>query len=108
MKCANCGTEFEDGILFCPVCGKEVQWVPEYNTLETIIQQREIQEKETGEKFSDFLLRVRLEESRRLLGATRKSIQEIAGMAGFPDAAYFSRAFKERYGKSPMEYRKGI
>ena len=45
MKCANCGTEFEDGILFCPVCGKEVQWVPEYNTLETIIQQREIQEK---------------------------------------------------------------
>lgn len=64
--------------------------------------------KETGEKFSDFLLRVRLEESRRLLGATRKSIQEIAGMAGFPDAAYFSRAFKERYGKSPMEYRKGI
>ena len=34
MKCANCGTEFEDGILFCPVCGKEVQWVPEYNTLE--------------------------------------------------------------------------
>ncbi|MCA5964323.1 helix-turn-helix domain-containing protein [Blautia sp. RD014234] len=49
-----------------------------------------------------------MEESRRLLGATRKSIQEIAGMAGFPDAAYFSRAFKERYGKSPMEYRKGI
>ena len=50
MKCANCGTEFEDGILFCPVCGKEVQWVPEYNTLETIIQQREIQEKEKKKK----------------------------------------------------------
>lgn len=64
--------------------------------------------KETGEKFSDFLLRVRLEESCRLLADTRKSIQEIAGMAGFPDAAYFSRAFKERYGKSPMEYRKRI
>ncbi|MCA5959485.1 Zn-ribbon domain-containing protein [Blautia sp. RD014234] len=52
MKCANCGTEFEDGILFCPVCGKEVQWVPEYNTLETIIQQREIQEKEKKKKRS--------------------------------------------------------
>lgn len=64
--------------------------------------------KETGEKFSDFLLRIRLEESCRLLESTRKSIQEIAGMAGFPDSAYFSRAFKERYGKSPMEYRKGI
>ncbi len=52
MKCANCGTEFEDGILFCPVCGKEVQWVPEYNTLETIIQQREIQEKRRRKKRS--------------------------------------------------------
>ena len=44
------GTEFEDGILFCPYAAKEVQWVPEYNTLETIIQQREIQEKEKKEE----------------------------------------------------------
>ena len=32
--------------LFCPVCGKEVQWVPEYNTLETLIKQRELEERE--------------------------------------------------------------
>lgn len=50
MKCANCGTELEDGKLFCPVCGKEVQWVPEYNTLETIIRQKELQEKERRKK----------------------------------------------------------
>ena len=23
MKCANCGTEFEDGILFCPYAAKK-------------------------------------------------------------------------------------
>lgn len=50
MKCANCGTEFQDGKLFCPVCGEEVQWVPEYNTVETIIRQRELQEKALKEK----------------------------------------------------------
>ena len=50
MKCTNCGTEFEDGKLFCPVCGHEVQWVPEYNTVETIIQQKEMAEKEKREK----------------------------------------------------------
>lgn len=35
MKCANCGTELKDGTLFCPACKSEVQWVPEYHTLET-------------------------------------------------------------------------
>lgn len=46
MKCRNCGADLEEGTLFCPVCGKEVQWVPEYNTLETLIKQREIEEQE--------------------------------------------------------------
>lgn len=46
MKCTNCGAEFQDGTLFCPRCGKEIQWVPEYNTLETLIRQKELQEQE--------------------------------------------------------------
>ncbi|MEF2734095.1 MAG: zinc-ribbon domain-containing protein, partial [Blautia sp.] len=44
MKCRNCGAEYEEGNLFCPKCGKEIQWVPEYNTLETLIRQKELQE----------------------------------------------------------------
>ena len=46
MKSTGCGAEFEEGTLFCPVCGREVQWVPEYNTLETLIRQKELQDKE--------------------------------------------------------------
>lgn len=46
MKCRSCGADLGEGALFCPVCGKEVQWVPEYNTLETLIRQREIQKQE--------------------------------------------------------------
>ena len=46
MKCRHCGAAFEKGTLFCPKCGKEVQWVPEYNTLETFMRQKEHQEQE--------------------------------------------------------------
>lgn len=50
MKCRNCGAEYEEGTLFCPKCGKEIQWVPEYNTLETLIRQKELQEQEKKKK----------------------------------------------------------
>ena len=50
MKCANCGTELKDGTLFCPACKSEVQWVPEYHTLETILLQKQMREKSLKEK----------------------------------------------------------
>ena len=30
MICANCGSEIEPGLVFCPVCGKTQQLVPDY------------------------------------------------------------------------------
>ena len=62
--------------------------------------------KETGQKFSVYLQRVRLEAARRLMGSRDLSIQEVADRTGFFDASHLSRAFKARYGCSPMEYRK--
>ena len=53
MKCANCGTELKDGTLFCPACKSEVQWVPEYHTLETILLQKQMREKSLKEKISN-------------------------------------------------------
>lgn len=62
--------------------------------------------KETGENFSDYLQRIRLENAVNLLNNTRKSIQEIADETGFFDSAHFTRVFKETYKRSPAEYRK--
>jgi AraC-like DNA-binding protein len=62
----------------------------------------------TGRTFSQHLLEHRLEGCRSALqGAAgrRRSITEIAFEWGFNDASHFSRAFRNRYGLSPREFR---
>lgn len=34
MKCVKCGAELKEGCLYCSVCGKEAQIVPDYSVLE--------------------------------------------------------------------------
>ena len=62
--------------------------------------------KETGERFSEYLQRIRLEKSCGLLKTSKFTISEIAVKTGFSDAAHFSHVFKGRYQMSPLEYRK--
>lgn len=40
MKCQRCGKDIPDGELFCITCGAEVQLVPDYNTVDHLIQQQ--------------------------------------------------------------------
>lgn len=81
MKCTGCGAEFEEGTLFCPVCGKEVQWVPEYNTLETLIRQRELQEKERKKKELE-AQKEKEREERRLEQERQKKLKKRKAVAG--------------------------
>lgn len=37
MKCVHCGANIPDGQIVCPVCGREVQIVPDYNPLEDVL-----------------------------------------------------------------------
>lgn len=63
--------------------------------------------KETvGESFSDYLLRIRMEEAKRLLSATDYSVKEIAQAVGYADSNYFNKRFKSFYGVTPTQYRK--
>lgn len=49
---------------------------------------------------------IRLEHSAKLLTATNIPIVEISGECGFESLSYFYHRFKERYGLSPLEFRK--
>ena len=84
MKCRNCGADLEEGTLFCPVCGKEVQWVPEYNTLETLIKQRELEEREKKRREMETRKEREKEERKAELERKKKKHkrQVIAGVAG--------------------------
>lgn len=62
--------------------------------------------KETGEKFSDYLTRIRIERAKELLKTTDKTIQEIAMEVGYNDAGYFTRRFKSHKGTTPGHYRR--
>ncbi|MFD0711554.1 helix-turn-helix domain-containing protein [Paenibacillus sp. GCM10027626] len=59
----------------------------------------------TGQKFVDFLIDIRMKEARRLLANTAHSIQEISEMVGYTNAISFGRVFKKVMGASPSEYR---
>ena len=53
----------------------------------------------------EFLIRMRLSKAADLMKGTGKSIGDISSMCGYPNQLHFSRAFKQRYGVSPREWR---
>lgn len=63
--------------------------------------------KETNMKFSDYLNKVRIEESKKLLKDIKYSMLEISMEVGFEDQSYFSKVFKKVAGMTPKEYREG-
>ena len=55
-----------------------------------------------------YLTELRLSQSVAALADLTRSVREIALASGFPDANYFSRVFRRRYGMSPTEYRRHL
>jgi len=60
----------------------------------------------TGLAPKRYLLRLRLEKARRLLGNSPDSIKVIADRLGFSSAFHLSAAFKREFGVSPSAWRK--
>ncbi|RRJ95667.1 AraC family transcriptional regulator [Opitutaceae bacterium TAV4] len=58
------------------------------------------------ERPAAFLLRLRINEAKRLLGESRQAIKEIAGKVGYSDAVAFHRAFTRMSGCPPGKFRK--
>ena len=55
----------------------------------------------TGEKFMDYLLRVRMQNAKRLLLEGGHKIYEIAQQTGYNSARYFTLTFRKYYGMTP-------
>ena len=62
--------------------------------------------KETGITLTDFILKGKIEEAKRLLCYSDKSLSLIAEYLGFSSQSHFSRVFKNYAGSTPGEYRK--
>lgn len=62
--------------------------------------------KETGEKLSDYITRMRIEEAKRMLETSDKKITAIAHALGYSNDSYFIRAFRNLVQMTPYEYRK--
>jgi len=67
---------------------------------------RQMFRKYTGISPTQYHLSLRIQKAKDLLVSTNQSFKEIALDLGFESYFYFSRIFKDKTGKSPMEFRK--
>lgn len=59
----------------------------------------------TGQKLSDYFINRKLETTRFLLLENNIKISEIASIANYANTFIFSKAFKHKYGISPLKYK---
>jgi two-component system response regulator YesN len=61
---------------------------------------------ETGYTVSNYMGKIRIDESKKLMADKSLDLLKISGMVGFKDQSYFAKVFKKFEGVSPMQYRK--
>ncbi|WP_081321940.1 AraC family transcriptional regulator [Elizabethkingia miricola] len=62
----------------------------------------------TGETVKNFTNRLRMEKAARLLRFSKNRLTDIASACGFSDATSLSRLFRQNFGITPRDYKKGI
>ena len=61
---------------------------------------------ETGLTVGRYVTHVKMEEAKRLMDITNKTIAEISGYLGFSSQSYFQKVFQRQYGITPGKYRR--
>jgi AraC-like DNA-binding protein len=59
-----------------------------------------------GQSPRDFQINARIDRARQLLSESSLTVSQIADALGYRDVYFFSRQFKQRTGRSPVEYRR--
>lgn len=62
-------------------------------------------QKELGLSAQKFLIDFRMHRAANYLASTALSVKEISNMVGYEDQLTFSKAFKKKFGMSPLNYR---
>lgn len=62
----------------------------------------------TGENFSHYVTRKRINKAKHLLDSTTLKVYEIAQLSGYQSEKHFSNSFKTLIGMTPTEYRNRI
>ena len=65
---------------------------------------RKIFKKELNMSVSDYIVDLRLQKAKDLIGNGNMRLSDISEMVGYNDAGYFSKSFKKKYGFSPSGY----
>lgn len=88
---------YKDGSLseLAEIMGYDLYWMS-----------REIKKK-TGKTYKELLQTKRMNQAAYMLTNTKMPVSEIIQMVGYDNSSYFYRKFRERYGVSPKEFRKG-
>ena len=60
----------------------------------------------TGMSPIEYVLTLRLEEAKQILETSKVSVEAVAEMVGYQDAAFFTRKFQQRVGLTPAQYRR--
>jgi iron complex transport system substrate-binding protein len=60
----------------------------------------------TGLSPNNYLLELRIQHASKLLTETDSAIYDLSEQVGISDWFYFSKAFKKKFGVSPLKYRK--
>lgn len=61
----------------------------------------------TGQTVVEFIRTIRLKHALKLMGEKKYNLSDIADQTGFNSLSYFTRSFKDQYGKAPSEYVEG-
>jgi YesN/AraC family two-component response regulator len=72
----------------------------------SIIYTGALVKKITGQNFKSYLQKKRLKLAQELLTQTELSVDEIIKRVGYENASFFRKMFKEKYGTTPLNYRK--
>ena len=60
----------------------------------------------TGYSFTDFVKRKRCSKAAKMLVETTMPVEQIINEVGYENQSFFRKMFKEKYGETPLKYRK--